>query len=134
MSRIVCAVVRRAFVLPARTWLARTWLARTWLARTWLARTCIGLLCIGLIWNGLLWSDAGSAAEPSEASREAGTGGLLFVNDGSIQIESQDLSIGRDAIKVTYGLRNAAAVERSVLVSFPSPVARMRSAQAHCLL
>lgn len=49
------------------------------------------------------------------------TGGLEFVSHGEIAMESEDLYISRDQIRVTYVFRNDSAEDIDLLVAFPMP-------------
>lgn len=91
----------------------------------------IGMLVIALPAAAALAQTvpAGSAAAaptapgagPSEFGREVATGGLSFVQDPAIVIDSQDVLIARNEIKITYVMRNTTNAERSILAVFPLP-------------
>jgi hypothetical protein len=49
------------------------------------------------------------------------TGGLEFVSNGEIAMESEDLFISRDEIRVTYVFRNDSDQDHHLLVAFPMP-------------
>lgn len=49
------------------------------------------------------------------------TGGLEFVSHGEIAMESEDLYISREEIRVTYVFRNDSAEDIDLLVAFPMP-------------
>jgi hypothetical protein len=49
------------------------------------------------------------------------TGGLQFVNNEQVVMESEDLFISREEIRVTYTFRNDSAEDQNVLVAFPMP-------------
>lgn len=49
------------------------------------------------------------------------TGGLEFVSQGEIAMESEDLYISSDEIRVTYIFRNDSEQDHDLLVAFPMP-------------
>lgn len=49
------------------------------------------------------------------------TGGLQFVTNGDIAMESEDLYISKEEIRVTYRFRNNAEEDLDILVAFPMP-------------
>lgn len=49
------------------------------------------------------------------------TGGLEFVSHGQVAMESEDLYISREEIRVTYRFRNDSSEDQKVLVAFPMP-------------
>jgi hypothetical protein len=49
------------------------------------------------------------------------TGGLEFVSHGEITMESEELFISKDEIRVTYVFRNDSAEDHDLLVAFPMP-------------
>lgn len=63
-------------------------------------------------------------ATPSFANDTAAqltTGGLEFVSHGEIAMESEDLYISREEIRVTYVFRNDSDQDIDLLVAFPMP-------------
>jgi hypothetical protein len=50
-----------------------------------------------------------------------GTGGLAFISTDTLKMESEDLFISPDAVRVTYRFRNLADTAQDVLVAFPLP-------------
>ena len=64
---------------------------------------------------------APAVAQAGDAGRVAATGGLVFVQDPAIVIESQDVAIAAGEIKVTYVMRNTTGAERTILAAFPLP-------------
>ena len=56
-----------------------------------------------------------------EFAREVAAGGLVFVQDPAIVIETEEMLIARNEISITYVLRNITAAERRILVAFPLP-------------
>lgn len=50
-----------------------------------------------------------------------GAGGLLFVTNEQIAMESEDLSISKDEVRVVYQFRNKADADQHILVAFPMP-------------
>ncbi len=49
------------------------------------------------------------------------TGGLVFINSTEIAMESEDLYVSMDEVRVTYRFRSSADEDREVLVAFPMP-------------
>lgn len=49
------------------------------------------------------------------------TGGLEFISHGEIAMESEELFISRDEIRVVYTFRNDSAEDHDLLVAFPMP-------------
>lgn len=62
-----------------------------------------------------------SASGTVDPGRELATGGLSFVQDPAIVIESQEILITRSEIKIDYVMRNTTSAERSILAVFPMP-------------
>ena len=56
-----------------------------------------------------------------EVVREVAAGGLVFVQDPAIVIETEEMLIARNEINVTYVMRNTTGAERSIFVAFPLP-------------
>jgi len=50
-----------------------------------------------------------------------GTGGLEFVTNGEIAMESEELFISKEEIRVVYKFRNDGDEDRNILVAFPMP-------------
>ena len=71
--------------------------------------------------SGTPSAGAATIAPQGDSGRVAATGGLAFVQDPAIVLESQDVVIGPGEIKVTYVLRNTAAVEHAILAAFALP-------------
>ncbi len=62
-----------------------------------------------------------AAGEPTSASRDAAAGGLAFVPDPTIVIETQEIVLAAGEIKVNYGLRNIGPAQRTIMAVFPLP-------------
>jgi hypothetical protein len=62
-----------------------------------------------------------ASATANDTSAVLTTGGLEFVTNGNIVMESEDLFISREEIRVTYRFRNETDTDQSVLVAFPMP-------------
>ncbi len=60
-------------------------------------------------------------AYANDTAAQLTTGGLEFVSHGEIAMESEDLYISRDEIRVTYVFRNDSAEDIDLLVAFPMP-------------
>lgn len=50
-----------------------------------------------------------------------GAGGLVFVTNEQIAMESEDLSISKEEVKVVYQFRNKSDEDQHILVAFPMP-------------
>ncbi|NMA97224.1 MAG: DUF4424 domain-containing protein [Phyllobacteriaceae bacterium] len=62
-----------------------------------------------------------SSALANDTSAVLTTGGLEFVNNAQVVMESEDLYISRDEIRVTYVFRNDSDEDQDLLVAFPMP-------------
>jgi hypothetical protein len=60
-------------------------------------------------------------AVANDTSAVLTTGGLEFVSHGEIAMESEELYISRDEIRVTYVFRNDGDQDHDLLVAFPMP-------------
>lgn len=63
----------------------------------------------------------GVPALANDTSAVLTTGGLEFVSHGEIAMESEELFISREEIRVTYRFRNNSDKDQDVLVAFPMP-------------
>lgn len=73
-------------------------------------------LCLSLV--------LGAVAMPVMANDTAAvltTGGLEFISHGEVVMESEELFISREEIRVVYTFRNDGAVDHDLLVAFPMP-------------
>lgn len=52
---------------------------------------------------------------------EIPAGGLMFVNDPAIAIQSLEVAVGPERIRMAYTLRNTLNVPRAIVVAFPLP-------------
>jgi hypothetical protein len=71
-----------------------------------------------------VWTLLVLAAPPALANDTAAvltTGGLEFVSHGEIAMESEDLFISKDEIRVVYTFRNDSDQDHDLLVAFPMP-------------
>ena len=62
-----------------------------------------------------------SPALANDTMSELGTGGLLFVTSENVSMDSEDLFVSPDAVKVTYTFTNNGAADERALVAFPLP-------------
>jgi hypothetical protein len=65
-----------------------------------------------------------AAAAPSLANdtmSQLGTGGLVFITTTDVSMDSEDLSVGPDQVKVVYEFTNHAKDDQTALVAFPLP-------------
>ena len=61
----------------------------------------------------------------NDSTATVGAGGLVLQKSDSIAMESEDLFVSADAIRVAYRFRNVTAVPVSTIVAFPMPPRRM---------
>lgn len=64
---------------------------------------------------------AASPAAANDSIAELRTGGLAFVRSETIAMQSEDLFVSMDEIRVRYTFRNDGPAEEKVLVAFPMP-------------
>jgi hypothetical protein len=69
---------------------------------------------------GLLLA-ASVPALANDTSAQLATGGLEFITNEDIVMESEELFISRDEIKVVYEFRNTGETDQDILVAFPMP-------------
>ena len=69
---------------------------------------------------GLLLA-ASVPALANDTSAQLTTGGLEFITNENIVMESEELFISRDQIKVVYEFHNTGDVDQNILVAFPMP-------------
>ena len=69
---------------------------------------------------GLLLA-ASVPALANDTSAQLTTGGLRFITNENIVMESEELYISRDEIRVVYEFRNTGETDETVLVAFPMP-------------
>jgi hypothetical protein len=65
-----------------------------------------------------------AAATPvlaNDSTAELGTGGLVFITTDTLKMESEDLFVSPDEVRVTYQFRNLSDAAQDVLVAFPLP-------------
>lgn len=64
-------------------------------------------------------------ARANDSSAELATGGLVFVRNDDIEMQSEDLFISTSEVRVRYRFFNKAAADVTVLVAFPMPEVRI---------
>ncbi|MFN4212118.1 MAG: DUF4424 domain-containing protein [Devosia sp.] len=64
---------------------------------------------------------AGAPALANDTSAVLTTGGLEFVTNQDIVMESEELFISKEEIRVIYQFRNTGDVDQNILVAFPMP-------------
>ena len=64
---------------------------------------------------------AAAPALGNDSSAELSTGGLIFVRNDSIEMQSEDLAISRQEISVRYRFLNKSDRDITILVAFPMP-------------
>jgi hypothetical protein len=60
-------------------------------------------------------------AAANDTTAVLGAGGLVFVANDDIQMQSEDLSISTDEVKVVYEFANHADTDQHIMVAFPLP-------------
>lgn len=73
-----------------------------------------------LVFLGLLASVAAPVLA-NDTTAQLGTGGLVFVTNEQIKMESEDLYISPTEVRVTYQFNNISGEDQSILVAFPMP-------------
>ncbi len=69
----------------------------------------------------LILAPAMSHAQVIASLREVPAGGLIFVPDGAIAIESQEVQISRDQVRSIYQTRHSGSTSRSIVITFQLP-------------
>jgi hypothetical protein len=64
---------------------------------------------------------AATPASANDTMAELATGGLIFVRTDAVSIESEDLYISPEAVRVAYVFRNHADTDIDTVVAFPMP-------------
>lgn len=64
---------------------------------------------------------AGAPALANDTTAVLTTGGLEFITNQDIVMESEELFISKDEIRVIYQFRNTGEVDQNILVAFPMP-------------
>jgi len=57
----------------------------------------------------------------NDTMSQLGTGGLEFITSEDVSMDSEDLSVGPDQVKVVYHFTNKGAEDQHALVAFPLP-------------
>jgi hypothetical protein len=57
----------------------------------------------------------------NDSTAQLGTGGLIFLTNEDISMDSEDLSISQTEVKVVYEFTNKSEADQHVLVAFPLP-------------
>lgn len=71
-----------------------------------------------LVSTGLMGA---TAALANDSTAELAAGGLVLTRSAGIEMKSEDLSISREAVRVSYRFRNTGTEDTKVLVAFPMP-------------
>jgi hypothetical protein len=61
------------------------------------------------------------AAHANDSAAEIGVGGLVLTRNDAIRLDTEDLSVSRDRVNVTYRFTNTSDRDVEVLVAFPLP-------------
>jgi len=72
-----------------------------------------------LLLAALLMSAAPAFA--NDTTSQLGTGGLVFITNQDVTMQSEDLTVGPKQVKVVYEFNNAGKQDQHVLVAFPLP-------------
>lgn len=64
---------------------------------------------------------ASAPAFANDTMSQLGTGGLEFITSDDVSMDSEDLSVGPDQVKVVYHFTNTGADDQHALVAFPLP-------------
>jgi Domain of unknown function (DUF4424) len=64
---------------------------------------------------------ASAPAAANDSSAELAIGGLTLVKSGAISMDSEDLYISKDRVRVTYRFTNSSNADIETLVAFPLP-------------
>lgn len=80
-------------------------------------RTLI-LATLGMV--GLTLS-AIAPATANDTMSQLGTGGLIFLTSGKVAMQSEDLYVSMDEVRVAYEFRNDGETDETALVAFPLP-------------
>lgn len=57
----------------------------------------------------------------NDTTAQLGTGGLVFVTNEQIRMESEDLYVSPTQVRVTYEFNNVSGEDQTILVAFPMP-------------
>jgi hypothetical protein len=60
-------------------------------------------------------------AMANDTTAQLGTGGLVFVTNEDIEMQSEDLSVSAEQVKVVYKFHNKSDQDQHILVAFPMP-------------
>ena len=71
-----------------------------------------------LLAMALLWV---APAVANDTTAVLGTGGLVFVTNDTLKMQSEDLYVSPDKVRVTYAFVNTSDEPQDVLVAFPMP-------------
>lgn len=62
-----------------------------------------------------------TSALANDTTAEIGTGGLIFTRSDAVAMESEDLFISQDEVRVAYTFRNTSEADVDAIVAFPMP-------------
>ncbi len=63
----------------------------------------------------------GTVASANDTMSQLGTGGLVFLTSENISMDSEDLTVGPEQVRVVYEFTNNGADDERTLVAFPLP-------------
>jgi hypothetical protein len=64
---------------------------------------------------------AGSSAQANDSSAQLAAGGLVLTRSEAIEMQTEDLYISREAVRVRYRFRNTSGQNTTVRIAFPMP-------------
>lgn len=64
---------------------------------------------------------ASSPAVANDTMATLGAGGLVFITNPEIEMQSEDLFLSKEEVRVTYRFLNKAETDQTILVAFPMP-------------
>ena len=78
------------------------------------------LILAALLATGLALPTS-APAMANDTMSQLGTGGLIFLTSGKVAMQSEDLFISMDEVRVAYEFRNDGETDETALVAFPLP-------------
>lgn len=74
-----------------------------------------------LLFAALAAVSLGAPALANDTMSQLGTGGLIFLTSGKVAMQSEDLYVSMDEVRVAYEFRNDGEADETALVAFPLP-------------
>lgn len=69
----------------------------------------------------LLAALTGTSAQANDSTAQLAAGGLVLTRSDTVEMESEDLYISREAVRVRYRFRNTSGRDTTVRIAFPMP-------------